>query len=179
MPGPSVAALLGGGGGDAQAAPAVVASNAPPMPTHARGADIALIAYAPETGGGGDQVVQGMLMNLADVEEPRMLAIEYGDEAVKREVTVNKAVVPAPVEEPKADQAGGDQVVSTPVIVAEPVKTVVEQSSSDFWRNSWWLMATAVGVAGAAAGGAGWWVYRRKKLAINNERVVVRNRRTA
>jgi hypothetical protein len=164
VPGPSVEAVLGGGGGDAQAAPAAVSSNGPPMPTHARGADIALIAYSAATSGGGDQVVQGMLMNLADVEEPRMLAIEYGDEAVKREVTVNKAVVTAPVEEPKTEHAAGDQVVSMPVIVAEPVKPVVEQSSDLFRRNFWWLMATAVGVAGAAAGGAGWWVYRRKTL---------------
>jgi hypothetical protein len=159
----SAEALLAGGGGDAQAAPATVTNNGPPMPTHARTNDIALIAFASDAGG-GDQVIEGMLLNLADVEEPRMLAIEYGDEVVKHEVTVNKAVVPPPIEQPPgAEQAVAEQpaIVAAPQIVAETVAPAVAHGSSFWGQSYWWLIAT---VATAAAAAATWWIYRRRLL---------------
>jgi hypothetical protein len=156
-------ALLAGGGGDAQAAPATVTNNGPPMPTHARTNDIALIAFASDAGG-GDQVIEGMLLNLADVEEPQMLAIEYGDEVVKHEVTVNKAVVPPPIEQlPGAEQAVAEQpaIVAAPEIVPEPVTPAVAHGSSFWGQSYWWLIAT---VATTAAAAATWWIYRRRLL---------------
>ncbi len=98
VPAQSTVAILAGGGGDAQSPTATVTNNGPPMPMRARTNDIALMAFASDAGGGGDQLIQGMLLNLADVEEPQMLAIEYGDDVVRHEV-VNKAIVPAVVEQ--------------------------------------------------------------------------------
>jgi hypothetical protein len=160
--GPSVAISQGaGGGGVASPAAVTVASVGPPMPSHVRSSDIALIAFNSESGGGADQAVEGMLLNLADVEEPQMLAIEYGDDVVKREVVVNKAVVPAPIEQPTADQptAADEARVPAPAeIIASAVAPIGEPARNFFWQNYWWLVAIPVGaVAGAAA-----WTYRRR-----------------
>ncbi len=177
VPAQSTVAILAGGGGDAQA-PATVTNNGPPMPMRARTNDIALMAFASDAGGGGDQLIQGMLLNLADVEEPQMLAIEYGDDVVKHEV-VNKAVVPATVEQPAAaEQAGADQtaanqvatdragaekpaISAAPQIVAETVTPAAVHGSGFFAQSFWWLIAIP---AGALAGLAAWWIYRQRLL---------------
>jgi hypothetical protein len=176
VPAQSTVAILAGGGGDAQAPATTVTNNGPPMPTPARTSDASLIAFASDAGGGGDQLIQGMLLNLADVEEPQMLAIEYGDDVVKHEV-VNKAVVPAVAEQPAlTDQAGADQATANPIakehtgtekpaisaapqIVAETVTPAAVHGSGFFAQSFWWLVAIP---AGALAGLAAWWIYRQR-----------------
>jgi hypothetical protein len=145
----SAEALLAGGGGDASPNAPTVSNNGPPMPTKTKTSDIALIAFAPAQSSGGDQVLEGMLMKLADVDEPQLLAIEYGDEVVKKEVTVNKKVIPpAPVEQP---------VVAPEKKVPVPVAEAVPGISGD---NYWWLLSVPAG-AGVAAGA--WWMYRQRE----------------
>ena len=111
------------------------------------------MAFVSPAGGGGDQVDNGTLMKLADVEEPQLLAIEYGDEVVKHEVTVNKKVVPPP------DQVTPDQpaAVSVPQIVAEAVTPPVDHAAGIAWRSYWWLMIIPAGAAVAA-----WWIHRQR-----------------
>jgi hypothetical protein len=158
---PSVAISQGaGGGGVASPAAVTVASVGPPMPSHVRSSDISLIAFNSESGGGGDQAVEGMLLNLADVEEPLMLAIEYGDDVVKREVVVNKAVVPAPIEQPAADQPVAEEphAAAPAEILASAVTPIAGPAQNFFWHNYGWLVAIPVGaVTGAVA-----WTYRRQ-----------------
>ena len=149
LPLKSAEALLAGGSGDASPNAPTVSNNGPPMPTKTKTSDIALIAFAPAQSSGGDQVLEGMLMKLADVDEPQLLAIEYGDEVVKKEVTVNKKIVPPlPVEQPVV--AAEEKVQALPVAEATPEIA---------WSNYWLLSIPAsAGVAGAA-----WWMYRRRE----------------
>jgi hypothetical protein len=143
----STAALLGGGGGDASAPPSV-ANNGPPMPAPSKNNDIALIAFASRQSSGGGEQVKNMLMKLADVEEPQLLGIEYGDEVVKREVTVNKKVIPTP----PAEQPAIAPIAKVVAPVAEVVAEIAE-------HNYWWLLAIP---AGAAVAASAWWVNRQR-----------------
>jgi len=90
-----------------------------------------------------------------------MLAIEYGDDVVKREVVVNKAVVPAPIEQPKIDQPTAAEEAKVPApteIIASAIAPIGEPARNFFWQNYWWLVAIpASALAGAAA-----WTYRRR-----------------
>jgi hypothetical protein len=147
-------ALLAGGGGGGQSSPATVTNSGPPMPSNVRTSDIALMAFTSQTGGGGDEVVQGMLMKLADVEEPQLLAVEYGDEVVKHEVTVNKKIVPPPADQPASNQMAA---VSVPKIVADAVTPPVDHTAAFAWRSYWWLMLIPAGGTVAA-----WWIYRQR-----------------
>jgi hypothetical protein len=146
----SAEALLAGGGGDAQPSQTTVTNIPPPTPTKAKTTDVALAEFVSRAGG-GDQLIEGMLMKLADVDEPRLLAIEYGDETVKREVTTNKKVVPPP-ETAAATAPAAVAKISPPTDGHAP-----ELPSSSYW----WLTAIP---AGAAAGGAAWWMYRQGLL---------------
>jgi Dockerin type I domain len=153
-------ALLAGGGGDTSTSPATVTNNGPPMPSKAKTTDVALIAFGNNHGSGGDQL-EGMLMKLADVEEPQLLSIEYGDDVVKREVVANKQVTPAAVAVAEKPAPGGEGVV--------PAFTPpVAEAGKFLWSEKWWLVAVPVGAAGA---GAAAWMYRRK-LWSNVERLV-------
>ncbi|HZZ26444.1 MAG TPA: dockerin type I repeat-containing protein [Pirellulales bacterium] len=140
-------ALLAGGGGDAQPGAQTVSDNGPPMPTRTKTSDIALIAFAPRQSTGGDDIVEGVLMKLADVEEPQLLAIEYGDEVVRREVTVNKKVAP-------------QQSVEAPVIetVIKALTPEVGNPTEFSWINYMWLAIPA----GAGMAAAAWWIYRQR-----------------
>ncbi|WP_410968995.1 hypothetical protein, partial [Salmonella sp. SAL4444] len=52
-------------------------------------------------------------MNLADVEEPRLLAIEYGDEVVRREAMPSSQVASKLVAKPTAPTPSSDAVTTS------------------------------------------------------------------
>jgi len=158
----SAEALLAGGGGDSQPSPPTVTNNGPPMPTRSTTSDIALVAFAPHQSSGGGDAVENMLMKIADVEEPQLLAIEYGDEVVKREVTVHKTVVPSvPAEQP----------VVAPLAEAPVLAPVVEKLTEFPWRSYVWLLAIPAG-AGVAA--AAWWMCRQRQQGSGNVGTLLR-----
>ena len=94
---PSSITLVGGGANIEKQSPPIAAVNhdsgaaAPPL-----GGDVVLATFTKRRHG-GDHEQEALLMKLADVEQPHLIAIEYGDEVVKKDVVANKAVVPLPI----------------------------------------------------------------------------------
>ncbi|HEY2881268.1 MAG TPA: choice-of-anchor L domain-containing protein [Pirellulales bacterium] len=140
----------GGGGGGA---PAAVASSAPAMPNPSKPSDIALVAFAGRHGSGNCEEVEAALLKLADLDGPRMMSIEYGDDVVHREVAANKQVVAAPAIEKAAAEPIQTGIVGE---VLSPLKTALPAAEGTILR---WLWIVPAGAAAAAG-----WIYRHRLL---------------